>query len=191
MNAWTCDAFDLRRQHGLRALSRATGKESGFLAGDLQHRRTERIEKAVGIARAKSGAQPTGNDDDRLMPLLPARVTQCTALRRVRRNFSEPDGCIALEGPERPRDAGRTREAAVEQWQSLDRAAVHRERCLDRIDPAERKFLTRRFEADPAHRIGQPVPGYAIDVRPGAMQSLFRVSLNDRADALLHEVTRP
>ena len=38
--------------------------------------------------------------------------------------------------------------------------------ALDRIDPAEREFLERRFQADLAHLVGQPVPGYLIDVVP-------------------------
>ena len=76
--------------------------------------------------------------------------------------------------------------AAVEQRQSLDPAVIHRERCVDRIDPAEREFLARRFQADLAHLVGQPVPGHSIDFRPGAMESLFLVSANDSADALLH-----
>ena len=56
----------------------------------------------------------------------------------------------------------------------------------NRIDPAEREFLTRRFQADLAHLVGQPVPGYSIDVRSGAMESLLFVGVNNRANALLH-----
>ena len=173
-------------QQGLRALSRAIGQERRFLAGNLQHRRAKGTQKAVGIARAKSRARPAGDDDDGLMSILPARVTQCTGLRGVRWNFSKPDRCIAVEAPERPRDACRTCESAVEQRQSLDRAVIHHQRCANRIDPAEREFLTRRFQAELAHLVGQPVPGHSIDVCSGAMESLFFVSANDRADALLH-----
>ena len=66
------------------------------------------------------------------------------------------------------------------------RAVIHRERCVNRINPAEREFLKRRFQADLAHLVGQPVPGHSIDFCPGAMESLFFVSANNRADALLH-----
>src|SRR5205814_478423 len=46
--------------------------------------------------------------------------------------------------------------------------------------------LARRLQTELAHLAGEPVPGYAIGVRPGAMESLVRVSVNNRADALLH-----
>ena len=53
-------AFNMCCQQGLRALSRAIGKEWRFLAGNLQHRRTKRTQKTVGIAWAKSGARARG-----------------------------------------------------------------------------------------------------------------------------------
>ena len=58
--------------------------------------------------------------------------------------------------------------------------------ALNRINPAEREFLTRRFQADLAYLVGQPVAGHSIDFCSGAMESLFFVGANNRANALLH-----
>ena len=127
LNAWRLHALDMRRQQGRRALSRAIGKERRFLAGNLQHRRTKRTQKAVGIAWTKSRTRPARDDDDCLMPILPARVAQCAGLRAIRWNFGKPDRCIAIEAPEAARDSCRARETAVEQWQPLDLAVIHHE----------------------------------------------------------------
>ena len=156
--------------------------------GDLQHRRAKRTQKAVGIAWAKSGARPAGDDDDGLMPIAPPRVSQRTGLLSVRRNFNKPDRRIAIEASETALDACRTREATVKQRQSLDPAAVRRERCLNRVDPIERKFLARRFSADLAHLVREPVAGQAVNLGTGAMESLVFVSADNRADALPHGI---
>src|SRR5262245_7318486 len=179
----------MRCQQGLRAPSRAISKERRFLAGNLEYRGTKRTYKAFGIARAKSGARPAGYDDDCRMSILPPRITQYIGLRGVRWNFSKPNKCIAFEISEETRDACRTRETAVEEWQSLDLHVVHHERGVNRINSVEREFLTHRFKADLAHLIGQPVPGYLIYCRACAVESLLFVGANNRANASLHTPT--
>src|SRR6516164_2333108 len=123
------------------------------------------------------------------MSILPPRITQCIDLRGVRWNFSKPNKCIAIEVSEEARDACRTRETAVEEWQSLDLHLIHHERGVNRINPAEREFLTHRLKADLAHLIGQPVPGYLIYCRACAVESLLFVGANNRANASLHTPT--
>jgi hypothetical protein len=176
----------MRRQDGLGALPCAIGKERRFVAADLQHRRAEGMEEAVGVARAKSGARAARDDNERLMPALPACLAQSAGLCAIRWNLGKPDRCVAVEASEHSGDARRARECAVEERQPLDRAAVDRKGRTDRIDPAQRKFLKRRFEADLAHRVGEPVSGYAIGVCSGAMKALGFVRTDHRADALRH-----
>jgi hypothetical protein len=114
----------MRSQQGVRALSRAIDKEWRFLAGDLQNWGTKRTQKVVSVARAKSGANATGHDNDSLMSILPPRVTQCTRLGSVWWNFCEPNRCVAVEVPEATMDACGNREATVKQWQSLNLSTI-------------------------------------------------------------------
>src|SRR6516225_8365844 len=177
------------RQRDIRALSHAVGKEGRSLARDLQHRGTKGTQKAVGIAWAKARARAARYDDNGPMPISPARVAQCAALRGVRWNLRKRDGRIGIEVPKRAHDAGRTRERAVEKGQSLDPAVIRDEKRGNWIDSAERELLTCRFEAYPAHFVGQPVPGYLIDRRFGAVETLLLVGPNNSADALPHGPT--
>src|SRR5262249_28421878 len=175
------------RQQGLRAPLRAISKERRVLAGNLEHRRTKGASKAFGIARTKSGARAARYDDNGLMFILPACVTQWTGLCGVGWNFGKSNRCSAIELAERTGDACRAREGAVKERQSVDRAVIHHERRVNGIDPAHRKFLTHRFKPDPVHLVGQPIPGYSIDWRPRAVESLLLVSANNRANTLLHQ----
>ena len=178
-------------QHGFRTFPRAIGKEWRFLAGDLQRRRPEGPQKAVGVAWAKSGKRATCRDDNRPMPILPARLAQRAGIRGVRRELGKGDGRIAPEDSEGTLDACRTREAAIEKRQPFDLAAIDHERRVDRIDAAEREFLAHRLDADLAHLVREPLAGYSVDFGPGAVKSLTLVSANDRANALPHALTPP
>jgi hypothetical protein len=87
----------------------------------------------------------------------PSRIAQRTGLRGVRRTFNKPNHCVAIEVPERARDARQGRERAVKEWESLDLAAIYPERSVNWIDPVEREFLEHGFEADVADLVRQPV----------------------------------
>src|SRR5262249_23569642 len=110
----------------------------------------------------------------------------CTGVRAVRWSFSKPNRCIAIEAAEGTRDARRIREGAVEEWQSLNLAAIHHEGRFNGINPAKREFLTHRFQANLAHLVGQPVPGYLIYCRPRAVESLLFIGANNSSNASLH-----
>src|SRR5262249_46670894 len=129
------------RQQAVRISSRMFGQERRFLAGNLQHRRPEWIPKTIGIARAESGTRTAGYGDDRLMAVLPARLAQRIGCCAVRWNYSKPYRRIAIEGPEAARDARRTRERPVGDWQPVGLSVINHERCVDRNNPAERGFL--------------------------------------------------
>ena len=57
----------------------------------------------------------TRHDDNGPMPIVAARIAQRAALGGIRWNFGKPNGCIAIEVPERALDAGRAREGAIEE----------------------------------------------------------------------------
>ena len=89
------------RQHRLRAPCRAqSAKEWRFLAGNLQHRRTKRTRKLSAILGQNQGA-PRVNDDG-LMSILPARISQCTGLRRVPWISVSPIDASLLRRPKDP-----------------------------------------------------------------------------------------
>jgi hypothetical protein len=176
----------MRRQQHVRALPRAIGQKCCFLGGNLQHRRPEGAHKTVGIARAEAGPPAARYRDDRLVPAAAARFAESSGLRTVRRHLGERDRRIATGAAEPAFDAGRSGKAAVEQRQALDPSAVHGERCLDRIDAAQREALKLRFEADPAYLIGEPLAGLKIDRGAGAVESLLSVGAYGCADTLLH-----
>ena len=166
--------------------SKACGHERCVLAAHLQYRRAEGPQKAVGIARAESGTRATRDDDDRLVQVLPARLTQRTGVCGVRREFGEGDGRTAPKTSQAALNASRPGEATVEQRQPLDLSAIQCERRIANINAPERKLLQHRPEADVTRRPREPLAGRLIDGRSGAMESLARVSVNECGDALLH-----
>jgi hypothetical protein len=70
------------------------------------------------------------------MSILSACVTQWANLCGIRRNFYEPNRCIAVEAPKATVNASGSRKATIKQWQPLNLSAIHYHGCVDWIDPA-------------------------------------------------------
>jgi hypothetical protein len=103
LNAWTCSCSTCVVSMAFEPCR----------AQSAEYRRTKRMQKAVGIAWTKSRTCPARYDDDRLMSVLAACLTQRAGLRTVRWNFSEPNRRITIEVPEGACDSCRARESAV------------------------------------------------------------------------------
>ena len=176
----------MRRQQRVRALPRAIGQNAASSAVTCSTGGPKGHRKRSALLGQKPGRPPR----------VIATIAWCRPLRRAspRAPASAPFGAISVNAiaASLPRaaelafDAGRSGKAAVEQRQALDPSAVHGQRCVDRIDAAQRETLKLRFEADPAYLVGEPLAGLKIDRGAGAVESLLSIGADDCADTLLH-----
>lgn len=115
------------------------------------------MKKLVGIAWAKARPGPSRYDDDRLMTTLAAHIHKRHRGRSIGRGFSQRDSHIALQASKAPAYAGRIRETAVKQRQTINPAIANENGRNQGIDPTERKHFADRRQTSLVHLADKPI----------------------------------